>query len=92
MADYMITHTSGREAYFTGKNDYFWNYYKPLMYICSGRDFNLLRGEKIGEVPAGTTLFALAQNFGQISDGEINGHKIIDQKNFGQLSIYKLEN
>jgi hypothetical protein len=92
MVDYMITNTSGKEAYFTGNNDYFWNYYKPLMYISSQRGFTLIRGEKINKVPAGVTLYAISRNTADVSNMEINYHKIIDYKNFGNLGLYRLEN
>jgi hypothetical protein len=92
MADYMISNTSGKEAYFTGNNDYFWNYYKPLMYICSQRGFTLLRGDKSEKVPPGAVLFAAAQNADSIAAEELNHRQVVDYKDFGQIGIYRLEN
>jgi hypothetical protein len=93
MRDYMISQSgSHREAYFYAEGKYMQNYFKPMFYISSEKNFIILRAKSPDEAPAGELLFFIGASSEYDNSGYLNGRMIVNYKNFGQIGVYELEN
>jgi len=93
MADFIMGKTiPEKEAYILVNNtDFFWNYFKPLFYICGQKNFLLIREKSLENIPSGKTIYYMQGPGENAYVSEKNNRQIETYRNFGNVAIYKLE-
>jgi hypothetical protein len=90
MANYIIAHTpdNQRKAYLLTSR-FSVNCIKPLEFVAEERQFEIVRADSVDHIPQGEQAFYI-----QNSEGGDNGtsDKFMVSKNFGQETLYQLQN
>ena len=65
------------------------NFVKPLTFVAEKNQFQILSARGIDKIPSGIPLFYIQSS----DNGEnANGKKFVTSKNFGQVTLYQLQN
>ena len=93
--DYMILNSGGdREVYLYGKKRYVSTLYYALQYMAQRDGFNIMKVDDKDDITADASVFYLSYPLSLKDDAsmEIDNRRIISFENFGQISVYNLEN
>jgi len=92
MVDHMIAQSSPlKEANFSGGTAYFDTYYDSLKYLAEKKHFTLNPVDRKAPPTSDAPYFFMWRNLKSGDTFDIEGYRLVGNKNFGQMGIYQLK-